>query len=74
MLRRRRGLVIILRVPAPFLLVAALLWVAAQARPITSESEGGFGMLLGKAPPRASQVADPEHQVAELHRKGERLC
>jgi len=55
------------------LLVAALVWVAAQARPITSELARGFGMLLGKAPPKRSQVADLEHQLAELQKKVARL-
>jgi len=51
------------------LLVGALVWVAAQARPITSELARGFGMLLGRAPPKPSAVAALEHQLVELQKK-----
>ncbi len=55
------------------LLVGALVWVAAQARPITSELARGFGMLLGKAPPKPSAIARLERQLAELQAKVARL-
>ncbi len=73
MLHRLRGLMIILRVPAPFLLVAALVLVAAQARSFTPEWAHGCGMLLGKAPPKRSQVAGLEHRLAELQKQVARL-
>jgi len=55
------------------LVLGALLWVAAQARPITSELARGFGMLLGRKPPRPSRVADLERRVADLQKELSRL-
>ncbi|MCJ7726784.1 MAG: hypothetical protein MUP76_10410 [Acidimicrobiia bacterium] len=55
------------------LVLGALLWVAAQARPITSELGRGFGMLLGRKPPRPSKVADLERRVTDLQKELARL-
>ncbi|MCB2223773.1 MAG: hypothetical protein KQH83_06315 [Actinobacteria bacterium] len=55
------------------LLLGAVGWLLAQARPITSELGRGFGMLLGRAPPSASKVAVLERRLADLQRDLSRL-
>lgn len=55
------------------LLVGAVAWLMAQARPITSELSRGFGMLLGRKPPRASKVADLERRLADLQKELSRM-
>jgi len=55
------------------LLIGAIVWVAAQARPMTSELARGFGMLVGRAPPKASKVADLERRVADLQKELSRM-
>lgn len=62
-----------LKVVLLLLVLGALLWVAAQARPITSELGRGFGMLLGRKPPKPSRVADLERRVADLQKELSRL-
>lgn len=55
------------------LAAAALLWLAAQARPITSELRRGLAMMLGRPPPKASAVSALERRVADLRREIARL-
>ena len=62
-----------LKVVLLLLVLSALLWVLAQARPITSELARGFGMLLGRKPPKPSRVADLERRVADLQKELSRL-
>ncbi|MBU1226873.1 MAG: hypothetical protein KJ698_06665 [Actinobacteria bacterium] len=62
-----------LRAVLMLLLIGALLWLAAQARPITSELARGFGMLLGRKPPTPSRVAGLERRVADLQKELSRM-
>ena len=58
-----------LRIVLLLLLLGAVGWLLAQARPITSELARGFGMLMGRKPPSSSKVTALERKVADLQRE-----
>jgi len=62
-----------LKIVLVLLAIGAILWLVAQAQPITSELARGSSMLLGRKPPKASKVADLERRLTDLQKELVRL-
>jgi len=62
-----------LKVVLALLAIGAILWLMAQAQPITSELARGSAMLLGRKPPKPSKVADLERRLTDLQKELARL-